>query len=253
MKTSAIRIGSAVIVAIVALACWREARLVAQLADARGELITLQLSVDESLQPKSTLSDYLPVSDRTLGSEVTAHRATVEYWLSRYSDVMDLGRGDVDADLLLLAANSAYRTSQRDGFEGATAVQQLDGVLQAYASVLKAAPQNVDAAYNYELVARVRDQAAMAAAQAAKAKPAVDHSQHAGGAPPANQEKKKPQPARVTVRQFDLPVGPTIHGRPGGPPPDTKAEDFEIIAPMEFGDREAQPEATPGGKIQRKG
>jgi len=26
-----------------------------------------------------------------------------------------------------------------------------------------------------------------------------------------------------------------------------------VIAPMEYGDREAQPEATPGGKIQRKG
>ena len=252
MKTSAIRIGSAVLVALVALACWREARLSAQLADARNQLITLQLSVDETLQPKTTLSDYLSVSDRRLSEEVTTHRATVEYWLSRYSDVMDLGRGDVDADVLLLAANAAYRTSQRDGFDGTTAVQQLDGVLQAYTLVLKAAPENVDAAYNFELVARVRDQAAIAAAQAAaKAKAAMDHSQH-GGAPPPKPETK-PQPARVVVRQFDLPPGPTIHGRPGGPPPDTKAQDFEIIAPMEFGDREAQPEATPGGKIQRKG
>ena len=248
------------VILVIALACWREARLVAQLADARDQLITLQLTVDQDLQPTSTLSDYLPVSDHTLASEVAAHRATVEYWLSRYSEVMDLGRGEVDADLLLLAANSAYRTSQRDGFEGTTAVQQLDGVLQAYASVLKAAPQNADAAYNFELVARVRDQAAMAAAQATKAKSgAVDHSQHApstslraSGAPPAN-DARKPQPAAVVVRQFDLPKGPTIHGRPGGPPPDTKAEDFEIIAPMEFGDREAQPEATPGGKLPRKG
>ena len=252
MKTPLIRIGAAFVVMVVAWGCWREARLVAQLADARNQLITLQLSVDEGLQPKTTLSDYLPVGDRRLGEEVTTHRATVQYWLSRYSDVMDLGRGDVDADVLLLAANAAYRTSQRDGFDGTTAVQQLDGVLQAYTSVLKAAPDNPDAAYNFELVARVRDQVAIAAAQAAaKAKAAVDHSQH-GGAPPAKEEKK-PQPTRVVVRQFDLPAGPTIHGRPGGPPPDTKAEDFQIIAPMEFGDREAQPEATPGGKIQRKG
>jgi hypothetical protein len=32
-----------------------------------------------------------------------------------------------------------------------------------------------------------------------------------------------------------------------------KAEEMEVIAPMNYGDREAQPEATPGGKRERKG
>ena len=51
----------------------------------------------------------------------------------------------------------------------------------------------------------------------------------------------------------DLPMGPTIHGRPGAPPPEAKMEDLQMLAPMEYGDREAQPEATPGGKRERKG
>ena len=51
----------------------------------------------------------------------------------------------------------------------------------------------------------------------------------------------------------DLPAGPTIHGGPGAPPPDAKTEEFQTIMPMEYGDREAQPEATPGVKRQRKG
>ena len=51
----------------------------------------------------------------------------------------------------------------------------------------------------------------------------------------------------------DLPAGPTIHGAPGAPPPDAKMEELQTIAPMEYGDREAQPEATPGAKRERKG
>jgi hypothetical protein len=114
-------------------------------------------------------------------------------------------------------------------------VQQLDGVLQAYAAVLKASPRNLDAAYNFEFVSRVRDQVA----SLPPPKPGKGEPPHA--APPM-----LPSPR-------DLPLGPTVHGRPGAPPPDVKAEDFEILAPMEFGDREAQPEATPGGKLPRKG
>src|SRR6185503_1352735 len=107
------------------------------------------------------------------------------------------------------------------------------GVLQAYAAVLKAAPQHADAAYNYEFVARARD--AMARAIPTKSK--ID-------AAPVTTARAKGS---------DLPAGPTVHGRPGAPPPEVKAEDFKIIAPMEFGDREAQPEPTPGGKLPRKG
>ena len=51
----------------------------------------------------------------------------------------------------------------------------------------------------------------------------------------------------------DLPSGRPSTGGPGAPPPDAKMEELQMIAPMEYGDREAQPEATPGGKRERKG
>ena len=110
--------------------------------------------------------------------------------------------------------------------------QPLDGVLQAYVAVLKAAPKHIDAAYNYEYVSRVRDQAARSAGKPVK---------------------ELPRTAAAPRRPGDLPAGPTVHGRPGGPPPEMKAEEMEVIAPMNYGDREAQPEATPGGKRERKG
>jgi hypothetical protein len=51
----------------------------------------------------------------------------------------------------------------------------------------------------------------------------------------------------------DPPPALSVHGLPGAPPPEVKAEEFETIAPMDFGDREAQPEPTPGTTIKRKG
>lgn len=235
MKTTIGRLSTALVLAVAAWACWREARLVTHVADAKDRLATLRLSLDESLAPKATVSDYIPGMGRSLSVDIAQHQASVKYWLSRYADVMDVGRDDVDPAVLLLAANAAFRTSQRHGGIGPVAVQELDGVLQGYAAVLKASPRDRDAAYNFEFVSRVRDLVA--------------------STPPPKPGKGEPPRAvpPIIPAERDLPLGPTVHGRPGGPPADVKAEDFEILAPMEYGDREAQPEATPGGKLPRKG
>lgn len=236
MKTTIGRFAIAVVMAVAAWACWREARLDTAVAEAKSRLATLRLSVDPGLVPAATLSDYLPGMGPRLSTEVQQHQASVKYWLSRYAEVMDVGRDDVDPAVMLLAANAAFRTSQRERVAGPVGVQQLDGVLQAYAAVLKASPRDLDAAYNFEFVSRVRDQVA--------------------ALPPPKPGKGEPPhvaPPAIVPADRDLPLGPTIHGRPGAPPPDVKVEDFEVIAPMEFGDREAQPESTPGGKLPRKG
>lgn len=159
-----------------------------------------------------------------------ATTAIVAYWLGRYDAVVgDTDGGAADAQVLRTAANAAFRDSQRDPGAGAAAIQKLDGVLQAYVSALKASPRDVEAAYNYEYVARVREQLAR------------------------SQGRLKPAPAPAAGRAGDLPAGPTIHGRPGMPPPDAKMEDLEMLAPLDYGDREAQPQATPGAKRERKG
>ncbi len=224
-----------------AWAAWREAALAARVADAKQRLATLQLGMDDTLQPVATVSDYAPGVGphasqrrfaRTGRRSTTGCRATRTCW--------PWARADLDPAVLRLAANAAFRETQREGGVGEEAVQRLDGVLQAYAAVLKAAPADRDAAYNYEFVARVRDKVARMPVPAKPAK---------GAAP-----KPDPLPQQVlTLRPGDLPSGPTVHGRPGAPPADAKTESFDILAPMEYGDREAQPEATPGGKLPRKG
>ncbi len=233
MKSIVIRAGFAVVLAVASWLCWREARLVDQAAEARMALSLLRFDAIAPVTSRRALSDVVLTNPRSLAADERLEQAIAGYWRGQYADVMDIDRQEIDPELLLIAANASFRVSQREGSIGQTAVQRLDGVLQAYAAVLKAAPRHLEAAYNYEFVARERD--AMARAALNKAKPG------AVAAIPTRNETT------------DLPSGPTLHGQPGAPPPEVKAEDFKIIAPMEFGDREAQPEPTPGGKLPRKG
>ena len=191
---------------------WSEAKLAARRADATEHIATLRLTeIDRDLDARAT--------------------AIAAYWLGRYDEAIpDTNDQGLDAAVLLTAANAAFRQAERQRATGPAAIQQLDGVLNAYASALKASSRNVEAAYNYEFVARYRDQVARSQGKGIKM-PMVPATAMAG----------------------DLPAGPTIHGQPGAPPPEAKMEELQMLAPMEYGDREAQPEATPGGKRERKG
>ena len=232
MNTVITRMLIAVALAVAAWLSWSESKLAAQVADAKQDIATFDHDNLDAITPRSSLSDYLPGERRRLSDDVRIAKATVAYWLGRYGAVAaDTTDGEADAAILLTAANAAYREAQRDPAVGPAAVQRLDGVLQAYASALKASPRNVEAAYNYEYVARIRDQVARS-----------PQGRIAGS-----------MAASGPMMGGDLPAGPTIHGGPGAPPPDAKMEELQTIAPMEYGDREAQPEATPGAKRERKG
>lgn len=233
MKATLVRLFIAAVLIAAAWLSWSESRLAARVADAKQDIATLSHDHLDNLSSARVLSDYLPGDRRLLSDDIRIARATVAYWLGRYSSVAaDTDSGKADADILLAAANAAFRDAQRDPSTGPAAVQRLDGVLQAYASAMKAAPRHADAAYNYEFVARIRDQVARSPGKAAKIGPVTPAKPLFGG---------------------DLPLGATIHGAPGAPPPDAKMEELQMIAPMEYGDREAQPEATPGAKRERKG
>ena len=242
MKTTFLRMFIAAVFAAFAWLSWSESRLAARVADAKQDVATFNHENLDALTPARALSDYLPGDRLRLSDEIRLAKARVAYWLGRYGAVAaDTDAGKADADILLAAANAAFRDAQRNPATGPAAVQKLDGVLQAYASALKASGSSspsdasakaADASYNYEFVARIRDQVARSQGKAAKLGPVTPPAPRRGG---------------------DLPLGPTIHGSPGAPPPDAKMEELQMIAPMEYGDREAQPEATPGARRERKG
>jgi hypothetical protein len=218
----------ALVLALAAWVSWSESRLATEVGGVRQSVATLDFAGAADAKLSSALPQALP-GVRGLTDDVQVAKARIAYWLGRYDDVgAGTTAGHSDADILLAAANASYRKSQYDPSSGPAAIQKLDGVLQAYAAALKASSRNVDAAFNYEYVARYRDQVARAQGKGLK-------------------------PLAPAVAVGDLPSGPTIHGTPGGPPPDAKMEDLQTIAPMEYGDREAQPQPTPGGKRERKG
>jgi hypothetical protein len=232
MKTIISRLLIAVGFAVAAWLSRSESMLAARVADARQDLAVLHHDDLDTLLPQAAMSDYFAGDRRGLSGDIRIVKATAAYWLGRYGAVTaDTTESAMDAQILLTAANAAFREAQSDPAAGSAAVQRLDGVLQAYAAALKASPRHVEAAYNYEYVARIRDQVARS---------------------PQGRIAKSPASAGP-VMGGDLPAGPTIHGAPGAPPPDAKMEELQTIAPMEYGDREAQPEATPGAKRERKG
>jgi hypothetical protein len=209
-----------------------ESRRLDRSADLRQRFATLRYDAGDTPDTTDVLSAWLPESGFGSARGAAVDRATATYWQARYDALAGAREAidrDPDPELLLLAANAAFRASQQKVQPRQDQARDLDLVLQAYATVLKANVFVPDAAYNYEYVVRLRDFLARPRA----------------GTP----LEVRPADAVKT----ELPPGPTIHGRPGGPPPRTKGEEFEILAPMEFGDREAQPEPTGGARPLRKG
>jgi hypothetical protein len=226
--TSAIgRVVGAVLLAAAGWWSWGEAARAEASAGAWRDLAALGAGVNTPPAPLA-MSRWLPATWRPDdgGPRITA---THDYWQRRYDDLVRSRGGDPDPEVMFTAANASYRLARQAGGIGTEAATRLDPVLEAYDAVLKAAPGHADAAWNFEFVSRARDVLARTR-PAARGRPA-----------PETPGLGTPSPAL------------SVHGVPGAPPPEVKAEEFETIAPMDFGDREAQPEPAPGTTIKRKG
>jgi len=214
----------------------RESRHARRLAEAQQRLATLQYPDEGDLAADATAINRLPPPIGLPAGHEERHKATVSYWLARYTSLTELtnaakGPAPADPQVLFLAANAAFRTSAPGSQDYKAAVQRLDAVVQAYADVLRKDPDLLDAAFNYEYVVKLRDRVAKGPQKNAK-------------------DTKKPAAPDVSV---DLPTGPTVHGRPGGPPEGESMSDFKTVTPMRYDEREEQMDPGRGQKIQRKG
>jgi hypothetical protein len=229
---------AAVILFVAGAALWREARQTRQLAAAHERLATLHYDVVDEVGGGSTLMRWVPWFMASSAEDTAYYRATVTYWLSRYTSLTDMltgtGPASSNPEVLLLAANAAFRTSSPQGADRKAVVDRLDTVLQAYADILRKAPSLADAAFNYEVAARLRDAASKAPS-------------------PRAAREKKPLPKPVETVSIDLPTGPTIHGHPGAPPEGTDMSTFKTVTPMRYDEREDQTEPGKGKEIRRKG
>jgi hypothetical protein len=234
MKTVAGAFLVALILVAAGVVCVRESNVTRGAADVYARLATLDYEGELDDGASSILSRLpLPISSE---EEVAVERARTDYWLARYEALTPLtGAGGTrpadNPNLLFIAANAAYRASHPEAGTPTAAVDRLDSVLQVYAEVLRRDPGYIDAAYNYEYISRLRDRVARGRGVP---KPAADPN--------------------APVLGGDLPAGPTLHGRPGGKPPETPMNEFRTIVPMPE-ERLDQTEGRPGqgGPRRRRG
>jgi hypothetical protein len=232
MKTIAAGFLLAIVFIGAAAVLWSQAGLTVRVAEAHRQLATLQYDSNAAIDSTTTDWNLRRWQSGMLGADVEHHRATVTYWLARYhalTPLLDTTGPEAVKDpvVRLAAANAAFRTSSPETGDHKAAAERLDNVMQAYAELLRLDPSNLDAAYNYEYVARVRDTVAK------------------------GRSVLKPLPNPTDTIRADLPPGPTIHGRPGAPPATVNMGDFKTLTPMKYEEREEM--AEPGrGSIQRR-
>jgi hypothetical protein len=225
------RIALAAVLLAAAAAAWRVAATTDAVAAAHQATATLTPT------PVAGESRWLLPLAALIDSDFPRHAATGAYWSHRYAELTDPSRATAaeSAATLLLSANAAFRQAQVESAARPLGTARLDQLLQNYAGVLKNRGFDRDAAYNFEFLARLRD-------LSARARPST-----------AKPDVTAPDRGRGSSSPDDLPAGPTIHGAPGTHPPATRGEEFEMLTPMNFGDREAQPEPTPGVRLPKKG
>jgi hypothetical protein len=209
-----------------------------KVADVYTQLATLQYRAagraSTDVEQSMDLERRIPVVGAEAVSDLHDASTTARYWQADYTPVQsphDASGPTLETDpaILLLSANAAFRSSQASS-ERLDALRRLDGAIKSYADALRAPGQQVDAAYNYEYAVRLRD-------SMSKAKPAA----------------KQAAVKKAVSEESDLPSGPTLHGRPGGPPPKTDMSQFKIVIPKRGEERKDNPEAGKGGQKIRKG
>ncbi len=231
----------AVLLTVAGVVFWTMGKAEQRLADAHREMAVLQYA-DASAESDATVASR-PLVQRVGGfggdEQVDARHlhATADYWQTRYTALepkRDAGGTitETDPDVLMLAANASFRTSQIDTDRNG-AIRKLDAVVKNYAEVLKSPAAPIDAAYNYEFAIRSRDALAKAKPMSAKAAAAAA--------------------ARAAGDDSDLPAGPTLHGRPGGPPAKSDMAQFKIVIPKRGEERKDDPQAGKGNIKVRKG
>jgi hypothetical protein len=245
---------AAVALALAGAAFWIAGQTDNRLADVHKQLAMLRYadaaSEGDDFEQSLGVERRVPILGATVDADVRDVRAEAGYWKSDYASVAPRkdANGVVtesDPAILLLAANAAFRGAQNS--DRLTAVRRLDEVVRSYAEVLKTQAKAcdgesracdaraTDAAFNYEYAIRTRD-------ALAKSRP-----------PAAKTPAKAAAAAAARAVDDDLPAGPTLHGRPGGPPPATDMNQFKIVIPKRGEERKDAPDAGKGGQKIRKG
>ena len=232
MRTAIGRVALALLFAAAGGAAWKLGQAERELAAAHEQLSTMRYGVAadraSGLEPTLRYAAPVPVVGSGMLTDARDDRATAEYWLGRYDALTadhDASGAAIarDPHQLFLASNAAFRATQAETVDRATALPHLEAVIKGYADVLKTNPGDADAAYNYEFAVRTRDALARMRGSTGFSKLSI---------------------AETT---------PTIHGRPGAPPKGVSLSNFKVMVPQRSDERKNNLEAGKGGAKVRKG
>ena len=205
-----------------------------EMAQAQRDLATLNYDAPETAYDHA--ERYFEYGSRVpwIGNgplnDVRAKKAAVRYWEHRYAMIVPSQADPVNAiapdnvELQLIVANAVYRSGQAQARDKQEVLQALNESMGSYLTVLKNAPRNEDAAYNYEYLVRLRDEIS-----------------------------KGKQPLTLASDEVDQ---SSPHGREGSPPPGTKTANFKLHVPLDSKEQEKEKtgeEAGKQGAKQRKG
>ena len=255
MKSVAAPLVTAIVLALAGGAFWLVGHAETQIADMHKQLATLHYGeadiAGEAVEQSLGLERRVPMVGRAAETDVRDTRASAGYWRADYAAIAPRRDAngvvtETDPAILFLAANANFRASQGVTDRG-DVVRRLDNVVKSYGEVLKSeagtctidaeacATRALDAAYNYEFTIRARETTAR------------------GRGPVGGKSAAAHAAAKAGEDESDLPSGPTLHGRPGGPPPATEMNQFKIVIPKRGEERKDAPDAGKGGQKIRKG
>jgi hypothetical protein len=171
-------------------------------------------------------ASHIPGVGAGPANDIRAKHATLHYWQKDYAAVIPqqtdaVGSVPADnSDLQLVVANAVYRIAQSKMKDKETTLAGLDQGILSYVTVLKNSPKNEDAAFNFELLVRLRDE--------------------------LDKGKRKPGPAEMVLKGPD--------GAAGAPPQiESSMSDFKIYIPLESQERQDQGVAGKAAAGKRKG
>ena len=213
-------------VAVVLLAAGRLDR---RLAAADRAVATLDLTEAErayaEIADSLTLTEQLPWVLRGTRETLAARRAALQYWRGNYETLVaaytrpDSPSMANNIDLQFVVANADYRSAQQPGANRELALGTIDHAIGVYRRLLEGNAAYRDAAFNYELMVRLRTQIA----------------------------------SGDEVPNFRR---PTIPGNPGEAPPEEDMEDVQIYVPRDSvidPDDTEDPTVGEGAPIRRRG
>lgn len=221
---------SAIVLALVGGGLLVAASLDRDLATAQEHVVAQKYNdVEPTYETAEKYYDYashVPGIGAGPANEIRVKHATLHYWQKDYAAVIPQQTDPVGSvpqdnpDLQLVVANAVYRSAQSKMKDKETTMAALDQGIISYVTVLKNSPRNEDAAFNFELLVRLRDE--------------------------LDKGKRKPGPAEMVLKGPD--------GAAGSPPTvDSSMSDFKIYIPLETQERQDQGVAGKAAPGKRKG